>query len=346
MITRALIERLAPRPKDKAKAKIWDGYVDALLSPEGQALLMAFGISSKLRLAHILAQWLHESGGLTLIWESSAYSAKRIMEIFGVGRHSAKVTWAEASRLAYNGPALFDRVYGIGNPKKARELGNKDPGDGYRYRGCGIVQLTGRADHEKCAKKIGCKVDEIERPINSIHAALIEWKAKGCNGLADADNFLAITKRINGGTNGLNARRMYLARAKRLLEDMDEAEEMTPVPVPPVRPEPVEKEAPLPPPPGSTRPKDLAPVSKKISVLMQIRAFVAFVLTSLGSLLTMDSYNVAKGFVTDVKELALGNAVYLMAAACLVVWLVARWLERRTIKDYDEGRYIPSGSET
>lgn len=219
MLKRETLAALCRRPTSAAKAKIWNGYVGALTSIEGALLLKRFGVTTKLRLAHLLAQWAHESGGFTLIWESGDYSASRIVQVFGVGRHSAAVTASEAKSLAGNGPALFDRVYGLGNPRKAKELGNKKVGDGWRYRGCGIVQLTGRAAHERYAKEIGCSVSELEDPLNSIHGALLEWKEKGCNSAADRDDVERVTKLVNGGRNGLNDRREYLAKAKRLLED-------------------------------------------------------------------------------------------------------------------------------
>jgi predicted chitinase len=221
MLTKDLLAKLCPRPRQIAKAKIWDGYVSALVSPEANILFRQFGITSKARMAHLLAQWAHESGGFTIVWESGAYSASRIMQIFGVGRHSAKVTAAEAQALAHNGKALFERVYGLGNPAKAKELGNTQKGDGWRFRGCGIVQLTGRAAHERYARKIGCSVDEIDKPINSIHGALLEWKEKNCNRYADQDNVLRVTKLVNGGQNGLNGRKVYLDKAKTLLGDSE-----------------------------------------------------------------------------------------------------------------------------
>jgi putative chitinase len=220
MISRDVLSKLCPRPKDAAKGRIWDGYVNALASDEGADLLQKFGVTTSIRIAHALAQWAHESGGFTLIWESGAYSAERIMQIFGVGKHSAKVTASEAKALAYNGPALFDRVYGIGNPRKAAELGNKVKGDGWRFRGCGIVQITGRGAHERYAAKIGCSLDDLQQPINSIHAALLEWQEKGCNKAADKDDIQRVTKLVNGGQNGIADRRVYLAKAKKLLANV------------------------------------------------------------------------------------------------------------------------------
>lgn len=207
VLSRETLARVFPRPNiarkgGRAKAAIWDGYAEALTSAEGQALFARFDVTTSPRMTGFLATAGVESGGLTLIWESGAYSAERIMAIFGVGRHSANVTAREARLLAGNGPALFDRVYGLGNPRKARELGNLQPGDGWRFRGCGIQQITGRRDHVTMAARIGCRVEALGEPLNSLHAALIEWEAKGCNAACDAGNWRRVRKLVNGGYNG------------------------------------------------------------------------------------------------------------------------------------------------
>lgn len=164
------------------------------------------------RLAHFLAQIFHESGGLTVVRESGTYKAARIMEIFGVGRHSAAVTAAEAAKLAGDGPALFERAYGLGNPRKARELGNTQPGDGWRYRGNGALQTTGRGAHRRLGEKAGLgdlferDPGAVMRPQYVLVPAVGEWRETGCNALADANDIRSITKRINGGYNGLSDR--------------------------------------------------------------------------------------------------------------------------------------------
>jgi putative chitinase len=204
--------------------------VAALTSEDAAKLFERYEITSKIRMAHVLANWAHETGGFTIVWESGAYSASRIMQIFGVGRHSARVTDAEARRLAYNGPKLFDRVYGIGNPRKASELGNDRPGDGWKYRGVGIVQITGKRDHHRYAAEIGCPVEDLQKPLVSIHAALLEWDAKGCSKWADQDDYVKVRRLINGGRNGLADVRQYLAKAKVLLDqEWPEPDEALPV---------------------------------------------------------------------------------------------------------------------
>lgn len=187
----------------------------------GDVLLAAHGITTPLRLAHFLAQVLHESGGLCIDWESGAYSAKRLLEVFGVGRHSARVTPAEARQLERKPAAIFERVYGLGNPRKARELGNTEPGDGYKYRGGGILQTTGRANYRRMGQKVGVDFEaHPEWVLTAEHAlkpALAEWTEGGLNAAADRDDIRAITKKINGGYNGLDDRRRWLAKAKRAL---------------------------------------------------------------------------------------------------------------------------------
>lgn len=226
-ITRDDLARMFPRPKSGAKAKIWDSYADALTSPEVTALRVRYDVTTPRRIRNFLTQAKPETGGLTIIWESGAYTAAGIMRVFGQGRHSAGITAAEAKRLAGNGPALFERVYGLGNPRKARELGNTQPGDGWKFRGLSLLQITGRAAHERYAAKVGCTLEQLAEPINGIHAALIEWHEKGCNAYADKDDAISIRKLINGGNinvsvarlNGVPEVREALADAKRIWPD-------------------------------------------------------------------------------------------------------------------------------
>jgi putative chitinase len=120
-----VLRKLAPAAKSN--------YMAAFA--QGDALLAKHGIATPDRLAHFLAQVLHETGGLTLDRENMNYGAPRLCEVFGVGQHSAGITPAEAEALAHNPQAIAERVYGLGNPRKAQELGNIQPEDGFRYRG-------------------------------------------------------------------------------------------------------------------------------------------------------------------------------------------------------------------
>lgn len=214
------------RPIDVVRKVCPKGRASYLAAFEnGDVLFRQHGITTPLRLAHFLAQCLHETGGLTIEWESGNYSASRLLEIFGVGHHSAAVTASEAQRLAHDGPAIFERVYGLGNPRKARELGNTHPGDGYRYRGGGIMQTTGRANYKRMGEKCGIDFEaNPELVLSADHAlkpALAEWTEGHLNDAADRDDIRAITKRINGGFNGLVDRQAWLARLRPLIHSVD-----------------------------------------------------------------------------------------------------------------------------
>jgi len=187
-------------------------------------LLKKYEINTPLRLAHFLAQGFHECNGLTIVRESGKYTASRILEIFGVGRHSAKVTPAQAKQLAGDEFALFERVYGKGNPFKAKELGNTSNGDGYNYRGNGFLQTTGRAAHRRLGQKVGVG-DLFERNPAMVTAieycylpALEEWRESRCNELADKNDLAGITRRINGGYNGKADRQNWFNRIYPLLK--------------------------------------------------------------------------------------------------------------------------------
>lgn len=205
----ATVARFAPRPKTGAKAEIWEGYVSALIE-HGEELFAVHGVDTGLELQHFLAQIAHESGGFTILQESMTYtSPARIMDIFGKGRHSAAITDTEAQELANNPNALAERVYGLGNPPKARELGNTEPGDGWNFRGYGLLQTTGRVAHEKYYGG-----DYSWR--QALSAALAEFHDNGCLEPAGADNCKLVTRRVNGGFNGLEDRKVWLAKAKKL----------------------------------------------------------------------------------------------------------------------------------
>jgi putative chitinase len=180
-----------------------------------------YGLTTLLRVAHFMAQISHESGGGTIKRESGNYRADRIMQIFGVGHHSAAITRAEANRLAGNGPALFDRVYGIGNPKKAKEFRHTDPGDGWKYRGGGLIQTTGKRAYQQASKLTGIDLvrdpDKISDPAVALEVAVAEFAQPRCLAAADRDDVLAVTKIINGGTNGLDDRKAWLAKWSRAL---------------------------------------------------------------------------------------------------------------------------------
>jgi putative chitinase len=258
-----LVRRVAPRARPE--------YLAAFEA--GDALFAQHNITTPARLAHFLAQVLHETGGLTIASENMNYRAQRIMEIFGVGKHSAAVTTTEAAQLAGNPAALADRVYGLGNPKKAKELGNLQPGDGYRYRGAGIMQTTGRANYRRMGAK--CKVDFEAHPefvYSAEHAlkpALAEWTEGNLNAKADVDDILGITKRINGGTNGLADRKEWYAKVRPLITSV--TLKSTPVAA---EPAPVEPSVPAPAPETPVAPAPASPTPGVAGIIELVLKFI------------------------------------------------------------------------
>lgn len=186
-------------------------------------------LTTKNRACHFIAQIMTETGGLEVLSESGAYSYEGIVKTFGVGHHSAKVTNEEARHIAalpvaQRGPVLFDRVYGIGNPKKAKEFGHTKPGQGWIYRGGGMMQATGLANYAVLEKKTGLPLvahpELLHNPDSAFMAAYLEWGQDGrCNAAADRDDVTTVRHIINGGENGLDRCKVFLAKAKRVLAD-------------------------------------------------------------------------------------------------------------------------------
>jgi putative chitinase len=197
-----------------------DNYLEAI--GQGAVLFEEHQLATPLRMAHFLAQALHETGGFTILRENMNYSAGRLVEIFGVNHHSAAVTDAEAARLAGNPEAIAERVYGLGNPRKARELGNTEPGDGFRYRGNGVLQTTGRGNHRRMGAACGIDFegnpDLVVAPEHALKPALSEWTEGGLNVFADRNDIRTIALRINGGLTGLSGRESWFAKVWPLLQ--------------------------------------------------------------------------------------------------------------------------------
>lgn len=222
MVTTAQIKAIAgPGAKPALVAAVVRGWPEAVAKAK---------LTTKNRACHFLAQIMTETGGLRIVEESGAYKVDRILHIFGQ-RHSAKIGPAEARRIAalpvaQRGPVLFNRVYGIGNPKKMREFNNTGPNDGWLYRGGGMMQCTGKSNYASKEKKTGLPLvahpELLHNPDTAFKAAYLEWIQDGrCNAAADRDDVVVVRKIINGGDNGLAECRAFLAKAKRVLADYD-----------------------------------------------------------------------------------------------------------------------------
>lgn len=179
--------------------------------------LPKFGIAdSKLRLAHFFAQILHESGCLRYDMENLNYSADALRRVFPKYFRTKE----QADAYARNPERIANRVY-------ANRMGNGDEasGDGWRYRGRGLIQLTGRDNYRAFAEWVGdLRIMDEPDLVSSeyaVQSAVFFWDRNGLNRLADRDDVVALTRRVNGGVNGLAHRRELLNKANGLLAMLD-----------------------------------------------------------------------------------------------------------------------------
>jgi predicted chitinase len=179
--------------------------------------LPKYGIAdSRLRLAHFFAQILHESGCMRFDMENLNYSADALRRVFG----KYFTTKEEANAYARQPERIANRVY-------ANRMGNGDEasGDGWRYRGRGLIQLTGRANYKAFAAWIGDdRIMEDPDLVSSeyaVHSAVFFWDRNKLNAIADRDDVEGLTKKINGGVNGLAHRKELLHKASGLLNMLD-----------------------------------------------------------------------------------------------------------------------------
>jgi putative chitinase len=195
---------------DKLKGHIPDGVIAQI--PDTAA---KFGINTPLRLAHFLAQCGHESAGFKATQENLNYGAKGLMSIF----KKYFPTEAEALRYERKPEMIANRVYA-----SRMSNGNEASGDGWRFRGRGYIQLTGRANYTAFGKAIGEDIpstpDAVATKYPLLSAAWF-WSTNGLNGLADRGatdaDVTAITKRVNGGTIGLDDRIKHFKEYYQLL---------------------------------------------------------------------------------------------------------------------------------
>lgn len=138
-------------------------------------------VTTPRRICHLLAQAAHETDGFRTLEE-------------------------------YGGPAYFSRYEG------RRDLGNIQAGDGVRYHGRGIFQLTGRTNYRRFGQLLGIDLEALperaKEPETSLRVAFAYWSERAINAAADADDVERVTRLINGGRNGLVERARYLAKAK------------------------------------------------------------------------------------------------------------------------------------
>ncbi len=203
MITDDSLKQIMPKLPEAKRAG---------LLPPLQNAMNEFAVNTPKREAAFLAQIAHESGELTIFAENLNYSAKGLM-----------ATWpkrfpdlATAQKYERNPEKLANYVYAnrVGN-------GNEASGDGWKFRGRGPIQITGRENYQKYGSRLNVDLvnapDKAATPDVGFRVAGLYWRENGLNELADGEMFETITKRINGGLKGLEDRLKYYTRAKMVL---------------------------------------------------------------------------------------------------------------------------------
>jgi len=179
-----------------AKLKIGPQWVDAL-----NETFQRFNISTPRQQAAFIGQCGHECGNFTKLQEGLSYAADRLMKIWPKRFPTMEV----AQKYARNEKGLANFVY-------ANRMGNRDEasGDGYRFRGRGCIQLTGSDAYFHAGKALGVDLwadpDLVSQPQYAALTAGWFWSTHNCNNLAEAADWLGLTKKINGGTIGYEDR--------------------------------------------------------------------------------------------------------------------------------------------
>ena len=185
------------------------GLVAGVFVPVLNTAMNRYQIVGAKRNAAFIAQVGHESGQLTRLVENLNYSADVLRK-----------TWPSrfdvdlASATARKPEQIANIAYG-------NRIGNTALGDGWKYRGRGLIQITGKNNYRACGEALGLDLisqpELLEKPQHACMSAAWFWATNGLNSLADAGKFDAITQRINGGQNGAADRQALYAKALKVL---------------------------------------------------------------------------------------------------------------------------------
>jgi putative chitinase len=175
-------------------------------------ILPDYEINSTLRIAAFLAQCIHESGGFIFLTENLNYKAESLMRVWP--RHFPTLEIAKSYER--NPQKIANKAY-------ANRMGNGDEnsGDGWRYCGRGLIQLTGKSNYQAFADSIETSLQDIPEYLQTFEGAVQSacwfWETNNLNVLADKKDILGLTKKINGGTIGLDDRIKHYEHALHVL---------------------------------------------------------------------------------------------------------------------------------
>lgn len=180
-----------------------------------EQLLPDYGINTPQRIAAFIAQCAHESGGFRALKENLNYKAVTLRKIFP--------KYFPTDEIANHYASLPNKQEAIANKVYASRMGNGDEasGDGYRYCGRGLIQLTGKENYSWFAASLEIPVEEASQYLETFEGACQSacwfWETNNLNQYADTGDILTMTKRINGGTIGLEDRKKHYEHALHVL---------------------------------------------------------------------------------------------------------------------------------
>ncbi|WP_170113314.1 peptidoglycan-binding protein [Ahniella affigens] len=199
MVDPVLVQRLFPGASDATRAAF---------AEQAPSLFKQFELTNaQNRLFFFLAQIAYESNGLRVTSENLNYSAARLTQVWPKRFPNMAATIGYAN----NPEALANLVYG-------NRLGNTAPGDGYKYRGRGFIQLTGKDNY--AAVGAVAKLDLVNQPDlaaaadSALHVSCAYWDWRNLNPICDQGDFVTLTQKINGGTVGLQDRYRWLSQVQ------------------------------------------------------------------------------------------------------------------------------------
>ena len=183
--------------------------VAGIFVPVLNTALNRYQIVGTKRIAAFIAQVGHESCQLTRLVENLSYSADALRKTW-----PSRFSMELAITVARKPEQIANIAYG-------NRMGNTAPGDGWKYRGRGLIQITGKDNYRACGEALGLDLmahpELLEKPQHACMSAAWFWATNGLNTLADAGKFDAITQRINGGQTGAADRQALYARALKVL---------------------------------------------------------------------------------------------------------------------------------
>jgi len=196
------LAKLIPGNKDV------DSWHEALV-----AVMPKYGINTARRAAHFISQCAHESNNFRSLSENLNYSEKALNAVFG--RYFGAAPKRNAAEYARNPEKIANYVYM--DEFRKYKMGNVNEGDGWLFRGRGLKQLTGRENYTRFGATVDMTAEQaaayVATPKGAVESACWFWDANNLNSIADTDDVVKMTKKINGGNIGLADRQQRYAKA-------------------------------------------------------------------------------------------------------------------------------------